>query len=130
MGTTYLPTSFRGGPVAKMAASNGMGRAVWAVLAVLIAPPVEELLFRGVMLRGMIASWGGADGDGVRGDYAESVRFSFRRRLRKARKGRLFSRREWYIFRSRGRSSMKRIARRLPRNSRLRISSRVEPSSA
>ena len=28
------------------------------MLAVLIAPPIEELLFRGLMLRGLMASWG------------------------------------------------------------------------
>jgi hypothetical protein len=30
----------------------------WAVLAVLLAPPIEELLFRGLMLRGLSRSWG------------------------------------------------------------------------
>jgi len=55
----YVQTDFRGGgPLAKVASSGGPGRVLWAVLAVFIAPPVEELLFRGLMLRGLIASWG------------------------------------------------------------------------
>jgi membrane protease YdiL (CAAX protease family) len=56
--TQFIPTTYRGGPMAQMATSSPVTRAVWAVLAVLIAPPVEELLFRGLMLRGMLASWG------------------------------------------------------------------------
>lgn len=48
----------RGGPLSKMAAQGGGGRLIWAILAVFVAPPVEELLFRGLMLRGLMASWG------------------------------------------------------------------------
>lgn len=59
LSTQFIQTDFRGGgPLAKVAMSGPVGRALWAVLAVLIAPPVEELLFRGLMLRGMMASWG------------------------------------------------------------------------
>jgi len=46
------------GPLAKMASQPGTGRILWALFAVLIAPPSEELLFRGLMLKGMAASWG------------------------------------------------------------------------
>jgi membrane protease YdiL (CAAX protease family) len=56
--TTAIPTEFKGGPLAKMAAGGGTGRTVWVLAALLFAPFFEELLFRGLMLRGLIASWG------------------------------------------------------------------------
>lgn len=56
--TKLVPTEWTGGPLAKIAASGGIGRAVWAVVAIAIAPPLEELLFRGLILRGFLASWG------------------------------------------------------------------------
>jgi len=56
--TKIVPTDWRGGPLAKVAASGGSGRVAWTILALLFAPFVEELLFRGLMLRGMLASWG------------------------------------------------------------------------
>lgn len=46
------------GPLVTLAVGGGVGRVVWAVLAVLFAPPLEEFLFRGLLLRGLSASWG------------------------------------------------------------------------
>jgi len=46
------------GPVSKLAVQSGTGRLIWAVFALAIAPPAEELLFRGLMLKGFAASWG------------------------------------------------------------------------
>ncbi|HEY0371656.1 MAG TPA: CPBP family intramembrane glutamic endopeptidase [Thermoanaerobaculia bacterium] len=54
----FIPTTWEGGPLAKMAAGGSAGRFVIAVVAVLLAPYMEELLFRGLMLRGLLASWG------------------------------------------------------------------------
>ena len=56
--TTLVPTEWKGGPLAKAAAGGGATRALWAFIGVVIAPPLEELLFRGLMLRGFLASWG------------------------------------------------------------------------
>lgn len=49
---------FKGGPLWQMAESGGSGRFAWAVAGLLYAPVFEELIFRGVMLRGFRASWG------------------------------------------------------------------------
>jgi len=49
-----MPTN----PLVEMAQSTRLGLAIWFVIAVLIAPTTEELLFRGVMLRGFARSWG------------------------------------------------------------------------
>jgi membrane protease YdiL (CAAX protease family) len=46
------------GPLAKMAHTPGLQRIAWLVVAVLLAPPIEELLFRGVMYGGIRRSWG------------------------------------------------------------------------
>ncbi len=46
------------GPVAKMAGSSGWMQAVWMVVALVLAPPVEEFLFRGVLFSGISRSWG------------------------------------------------------------------------
>lgn len=56
--TRVVPTDFEGGPLAKVAAAGGSGRVTWTILALLFAPVTEELLFRGLMLRGLMASWG------------------------------------------------------------------------
>lgn len=56
--TRFVPTDFKGGPLAKAAAGGGSGRVAWTILALLFAPAFEEILFRGLMLRGLIASWG------------------------------------------------------------------------
>lgn len=46
------------GPVATAAASGGMARIAWVVLALAFAPIVEELFFRGLLLSGFESSWG------------------------------------------------------------------------
>ena len=46
------------GPLASAAIAGGWARHVWAVLAVVVAPPVEEFVFRGVLLTGFRRSWG------------------------------------------------------------------------
>ena len=56
--TILVPTQWTGGPLAQTAAGGGTTRAVWAVMSVLIGPPLEEFVYRGLMLRGLLASWG------------------------------------------------------------------------
>ncbi|HEX2832320.1 MAG TPA: CPBP family glutamic-type intramembrane protease [Thermoanaerobaculia bacterium] len=46
------------GPLAQAAASGGLNRVMWIVLALLFAPLVEEFFFRGVLLKGFTNSWG------------------------------------------------------------------------
>ncbi len=46
------------GPIAQAASTPGLPRLMWAAFAVGIAPPAEEFLFRGVLLRGLAHSWG------------------------------------------------------------------------
>ena len=46
------------GPLAEMASQGGVMRLLFAMLAVICAPLVEEFLFRGVMLAGFTRSWG------------------------------------------------------------------------
>ena len=46
------------GPALKAARHSHFTLAAWSGLALLVAPPVEELLFRGLMLRGLTRSWG------------------------------------------------------------------------
>ena len=46
------------GYLSQAAATPGLVRFGWAILAVCIAPPVEEFLFRGVLLAGFARSWG------------------------------------------------------------------------
>ncbi len=48
----------KGGPMAQAAGRGGLSRLAWALMAVVIAPPGEELLFRGMLLKGLAASWG------------------------------------------------------------------------
>jgi len=48
------------GPLARAAQMGGWARACWAVLAIAVAPPTEELLFRGVLYAGLARSWGRA----------------------------------------------------------------------
>jgi len=57
----YLLPEARGarvGPMAQIAASGPLGRAAFGIVAVLLAPPVEEFLFRGLLLKGFAESWG------------------------------------------------------------------------
>lgn len=46
------------GPLSKMAMTPGIQQILWTILAVLIAPPIEELIFRGVVYGGLRRSWG------------------------------------------------------------------------
>ena len=50
------------GPAAAAAASGLFARAVWTFLAICLAPPIEEFLFRGLLLKGFVTSWGTAGG--------------------------------------------------------------------
>jgi membrane protease YdiL (CAAX protease family) len=45
------------GPLARAATAGGWARLCWAALAVLVAPPAEELVFRGVLYAGLARSW-------------------------------------------------------------------------
>jgi membrane protease YdiL (CAAX protease family) len=45
------------GPMARLAEMGGWARAGWAFLAVACAPPVEELVFRGVFYTGLARAW-------------------------------------------------------------------------
>lgn len=46
------------GVLSELLKSGGAALHIWALGAVLIAPPVEELVFRGVLLKGFSYSWG------------------------------------------------------------------------
>jgi membrane protease YdiL (CAAX protease family) len=46
------------GPLARMALTPGSPQIIWGILAILLAPPVEELLFRGVLYGGYRKSFG------------------------------------------------------------------------
>ncbi len=46
------------GTMARAATAGGGQRIAWAVTALLVAPPVEELLFRGVLFAGLERRWG------------------------------------------------------------------------
>jgi membrane protease YdiL (CAAX protease family) len=46
------------GVLSELLKSGGATLHIWALGAVLVAPPVEELVFRGVLLRGFSRSWG------------------------------------------------------------------------
>jgi len=46
------------GPLTQAAMSGGFPGALWAFMAVFLAPPVEEFLFRGALLAGFEKSWG------------------------------------------------------------------------
>ena len=61
----YLGDSFyavdatvRSGPLASMAQAPGSRQWLWAAFAVLCAPAIEEILFRGVMLTALQRAWG------------------------------------------------------------------------
>ena len=47
----------RWGPVAQAVSAGGWPRHVWTALALLVAPPVEEFIFRGVLFAGFARSW-------------------------------------------------------------------------
>ena len=46
------------GPLARLAITPGLPQLAWFVMALLLAPPIEELLFRGVLYGGYRRSWG------------------------------------------------------------------------
>lgn len=46
------------GPLAKMAGQRGIGTYTWVLIALFMAPLIEELLFRGVLLGGFTQSFG------------------------------------------------------------------------
>lgn len=46
------------GPLAKAAVAGGASTVAWVLLAIVFAPLIEELLFRGLVLRGFTESWG------------------------------------------------------------------------
>jgi membrane protease YdiL (CAAX protease family) len=50
--------SGRGGLLTQAAGRGGLPRLAWTLFALFIAPPSEELLFRGLLLKGLAASWG------------------------------------------------------------------------
>jgi membrane protease YdiL (CAAX protease family) len=50
------------GPLTKLAQAGGTGRTAWVVLALVLAPPIEEFLFRGLLFKGFSRSWGIAGG--------------------------------------------------------------------
>jgi membrane protease YdiL (CAAX protease family) len=52
------PTHFAPGPLTKMALTPGLSRVLWLTIALLLAPPFEELLFRGVLYGGYRKSFG------------------------------------------------------------------------
>lgn len=45
------------GPMTTLSRSSGWGLVMWVVTALLFAPPVEELLFRSVLLKSFLQSW-------------------------------------------------------------------------
>jgi membrane protease YdiL (CAAX protease family) len=48
------------GPLGRMAVTPGMQQMAWTALALVLAPPIEELVFRGVLYGGLRNSWGAA----------------------------------------------------------------------
>lgn len=58
----FSPAGREIGPLAKMATTPGITRVLWLLLMILLAPPIEELLFRGVLLGGFRRSFGPVGG--------------------------------------------------------------------
>ena len=46
------------GPITEMAFSNITSRIIWLIIALILAPPIEEFLFRGVLFSGFTFSFG------------------------------------------------------------------------
>ena len=46
------------GPLAQLARADGFDYVAWILLAIVLAPPTEEFLFRGLLLKGFTRSWG------------------------------------------------------------------------
>jgi len=55
-----LPPEVKLGPVTQAASEGGWKLYMWIVLAIFIAPPIEEFVFRGVLWTGLARSWGPA----------------------------------------------------------------------
>jgi CAAX protease family protein len=53
------------GPLSRMAATPGLAQLSWILAALVLAPPVEELLFRGILYAGFRKSFGPAVGTTV-----------------------------------------------------------------
>jgi membrane protease YdiL (CAAX protease family) len=51
------PPSTKLGPITSAAVSGGWTRHGWAFLALVLAPPLEEFLFRGILFTGIARSW-------------------------------------------------------------------------
>jgi membrane protease YdiL (CAAX protease family) len=47
-------------PLVVAASTPGWQRDVWALIAIAVAPPIEEFLFRGVLFQGLASAWGAA----------------------------------------------------------------------
>jgi len=60
VGDVFYPVdaTVQQGPLASMAQSPGSRQWLWAAFAVLCAPAIEEILFRGVMLTALQRAWG------------------------------------------------------------------------
>jgi membrane protease YdiL (CAAX protease family) len=60
VGDSFYPVdaTVRNGPLASMAQSPGSRQWLWAAFAVLCAPAIEEILFRGVLLTALQRAWG------------------------------------------------------------------------
>jgi membrane protease YdiL (CAAX protease family) len=54
----FHPRNLTPGPLTKMAMTPGIPQITWVILATLLAPPIEEMLFRGVMYGGYRRSFG------------------------------------------------------------------------
>lgn len=57
--------NLEGGPLSQMLTAPGWGRMVVVIVAIILAPPIEELLFRGIMLGGFNRSFGLKWGAGI-----------------------------------------------------------------
>lgn len=55
---SFQPTHITPGPLTRMGSTPGLPQIVWLILALLLAPPIEELLFRGVLYAGYRQSLG------------------------------------------------------------------------
>lgn len=53
-----LDSTFEPGPMARMALTAGWQQQVWSVAVLALSPPIEEFLFRGVLLAGFASAWG------------------------------------------------------------------------
>jgi membrane protease YdiL (CAAX protease family) len=58
LASVFLPSpSHDLGPLAHAASQGGWARVVWGLIAIAIAPPAEELVFRGALYAGLARSW-------------------------------------------------------------------------